>query len=122
MSFRASDYPPDWREFSQWVRTVRAEGRCECMGDCGLHRDHPGPRRCTERNGQPAKWARGKVILTVAHMNARSGSCRCDPKCAIPNHVRAMCQRCHLRYDAETHRASRARKRDARTGQARMAL
>ena len=39
------------------------------MGECGLHQPTGGPRRCEERNGEPAKWAKGKVVLTVAHMN-----------------------------------------------------
>ena len=34
---------------------------------------------------QPAKWAKGRVVLTTAHL------CKCDPPCAIPEHVKAMC-------------------------------
>lgn len=86
-------YPENWRKFSDEIRFVRAGGRCECRGECGLHSAHPGPRRCVEVHGEPAKWAKGKVVLTVAH------TCKCDPLCANPEHVLAMCQRCHNRMD-----------------------
>lgn len=99
----ANGYPADWPEISKRIRE-RAGGRCECEGECGLHRTHPGPRRCTERNGAKATWAAGVVILTVAHLNHTPSDCRDE-------NLKAMCQRCHLRYDTEHHIASR-RKRE----------
>jgi hypothetical protein len=91
----AGRYPKDWKRISAAIRE-RAGNRCECEGECGLHRDHPGPRRCCELNGEPAKWAKGKVVLTVAHLNHQPEDCR-------PENLKAMCQRCHLRYDQEHH-------------------
>jgi len=96
-------YPKNWKSISASIR-ARAIDRCECEGECGLHRTHPGPRRCGELNGAPARWARGKVILTVAHLNHTPEDCR-------PENLRAMCQRCHLRYDAEHHAASASKTR-----------
>lgn len=96
-------YPPHWKGISRRIRFERARGRCECTGECGLHRTHPGPRRCIERDGQPAKWAKGTVVLTVAHLNGPGGPCRCDPLCGQDSHLKAMCQRCHLRYDVKLH-------------------
>src|SRR3990167_7879754 len=61
-------YPKNWKDISLAIR-ARSGGRCECHGECGLHRTTGGPRRCVERNGEPAKWAKGKVVLTVAHLN-----------------------------------------------------
>jgi hypothetical protein len=90
-------YPKNWKAFSRSLRFDRAAGRCECTGQCGLHRTHPGPRRCVERDGQPAIWAQGTVVLTVAHC------CVCEPLCAEPSHVIAMCQRCHCRMDIPLH-------------------
>ena len=84
-----AQYPEGWHEFSQKIRFERAGGRCECEGECGLHQTNPGPRRCTEEHG--------RIVLTVAHL------CQCDPLCAIAEHVKAMCQRCHLRVDVELH-------------------
>ena len=45
-----------------------------------------------EMDQQPAKWAKGRVVLTVAHL------CQ-DSTCDDEAHLKAMCNRCHLRYD-----------------------
>ena len=111
----AAPYPADWKTISRAIR-ARAGGRCECVGECGLHRNpvRGGPRRCTEWHGQAAQFARGKVVLTTAHLNAAGGPCRCDQPCGDPLHLKAMCNRCHLRYDVKLHvanaRATRRRK------------
>jgi hypothetical protein len=56
-------------------------------------------------------------VLTVAHL------CKCDPLCKNPEHVKAMCQRCHLRVDTPLHvkhsAATRMRKKE-RAGQLRI--
>lgn len=91
-----NDYPDNWPELSRYIRFDRAKGQCECLGECGLHKTNPGPRRCQERNGEPAKFAKGTVVLTTAHL------CH-DPSCADPLHLKAMCNRCHLRYDVKLH-------------------
>ena len=103
-----SDYPPNWREVSRFIRFDRAHGQCECPGGtgfCGLHCTHPGPRRCIELDRQPAVWARGLVILTTAHL------CQCEPLCAELSHLLALCQRCHLRVDMSLHRKHAAETR-----------
>lgn len=92
-----TSYPAEWRAFSRFIRHDVAQDRCQCTGECGLHRTHPGPRRCEEVNHTPAKWANGRIVLTVAHL------CTCDPPCAIEEHVKACCQRCHLLIDAPLH-------------------
>ena len=85
-------YPKNWKGISKAIRE-RAGNRCECIGECGLHGVEG---RCTERNGEPAKWAKGKIVLTVAHLNHTPMDCR-------PENLKAMCQRCHLRYDHDLH-------------------
>jgi hypothetical protein len=55
-----------------------------------------------------AHYARGKVILTVAHL------CACDPICLNPAHVIAACQRCHLRIDRFKHAAHRLANQETR--------
>lgn len=108
-------YPKDWPETSRRIRYERAQGRCECEGECGLHRTNPGPRRCIERDGESAKWARGKVMLTVAHLDYDGGPCDCHArtgeKCGTESHLKAMCQRCHLRIDVKEHQRNAARTR-----------
>jgi hypothetical protein len=52
-------------------------------------------------------------MLTVTHLNGPGGPCRCDPLCADPAHLRAMCNRCHLRYDVRLHAAHAYQRRRA---------
>ena len=110
---RNKRYPKDWRAISARIRAERAGGRCECEGECGLHRTNPGPRRCEERNGEAARWAKGKIVLTVAHL------CH-DETCSDESHMRAMCQRCHLRYDLPLHVKHRAETHEAKSPQKRL--
>jgi len=86
-------YPMNWKAISHRIRFERSRGRCECSGECGLHYE----RRCEEVHGQRAAWANGRVVLTVAHLDHTPENCADD-------NLKAMCQRCHNRYDAE-HRA-----------------
>lgn len=99
-----SKYPKDWKQISQRIRE-RSGGQCECEGECGLHKTTGGPRRCCERNGEPAKWAKGKIVLTVAHLN------HIEPDCRDEN-LKAMCQRCHLRYDVDHHKKNSDKTRE----------
>lgn len=90
-------YPADWPKISKRIRYGRAEGRCECAGECGT--GHPG--RCQAREGQPHPVTSSQVVLTVAHLDHTPENC-------ADENLRAMCQRCHLAYDADHHAASRA--------------
>lgn len=88
---RLARYPKDWKEITTAIR-ARAGNQCECTGECGLH---PG-KRCEELNGHPAKWAKGKVVLTTAHLDH-------TPETRDESKLKAMCQRCHLRFDQDEH-------------------
>ena len=101
-------YPPRWSEFSNFIRQIRAKGRCECTGQCGLHRNQKVLRRCRELNHRAAHYAHGKIVLTVAHL------CQCQPICLNPAHVIAACQRCHLRIDRYLHALHRLANQQAR--------
>lgn len=107
-------YPPWWKWFSVGIR-CRAGGRCECRGECGV--DHAAEarglpnwdhecwrplKRCRAENGRAHPVTGSKVVLTVAHLDH-------DPTNNHPRNVKAMCQRCHNRYDAD-HRAATRRK------------
>lgn len=94
---RRADYRRDWPEISKSIRFGRAGGRCECAGECGS--GHEG--RCEARNGEPHPVTGSRVVLTVAHLDH-------EPRNNDPANLRAMCQRCHLRYDAEQHRETAA--------------
>lgn len=105
-------YPKNWKEISLRIRE-RSGGRCECSGECGLHRTTGGPRRCEERHGLAAKWANGKVILTVAHLDHMPENCE-------PENLKAMCQRCHLRYDIDHHKKTARATRERKSPQMRL--
>jgi len=87
-------YPVNWKAISMDIRR-RSWGRCECTGECNLH-----DWRCFEISGLPALFARGRVVLTVAHLDHTPENC-------APENLKAMCQRCHLVYDKDHHRQTR---------------
>ena len=94
-------YPRDWRAISDRIRFERAGRCCECEGEC--RRGHAG--RCGARHGAANPVTGAVVVLTVAHLD------HVPENCAEGN-LRAMCQACHLSYDADHHartaRATRA--------------
>ena len=106
-------YPDNWGTLSRYIRFDRAGGQCECHGECGLHLTHPGPRRCVEKHQESAVWATGVVILTTAHL------CH-DSTCDDRDHLLAMCQRCHLRYDQAQHVENARDTREKKSGQLRL--
>lgn len=55
------------------------------------------------------------VVLTVAHLNHTPEDCAED-------NLKAMCQRCHLNYDKDEHRAQAARTRAAAVAEDNVAL
>lgn len=98
-------YPKDWKFISQVIRFDRAGGRCECRGQCGANPHGEG--RCEARNNRPHPLTGSPVVLTVAHLDH-------DPSHNEPSNLLAMCQRCHLAYDAEEHRLQASHTRAVR--------
>lgn len=97
---------------------LRAAGRCECRGRCGIDHTHTDERgatcdRCPELDGQMALFARGRVVITVAHLDH-------NPENNDLTNLAALCPACHLRYDAQHHAETRSRNRDAARGQGRL--
>lgn len=89
-------YPKNWKEISHEIRFVRAKGKCE---------GSPIYPSCNAQHSQAHPITGSKVILTVAHLDH-------NPQNNHPSNLRAMCQRCHLTYDAKyrAHNAARTRK------------
>lgn len=108
-------YPKFWKWLSYGIRFGRADGGCECSGECGeLHQLREMLKKvknCSEAHGYPAIWTnrKVKVILTVAHLDH-------NPRNSDPKNLKAMCQRCHLRYDRPHHAKNSARTRDLKKG------
>jgi 5-methylcytosine-specific restriction endonuclease McrA len=80
MPFHRDRYPANWEAISQRIR-ARANGRCEF---------------CGAENYQPHPITGSKVILTVAHLDH-------DTTHNTDDNLKALCQRCHLTYDAKHH-------------------
>jgi hypothetical protein len=89
-------YPKNWKEISQRIR-IRAEGTCECEGECGTHHG-----RCTASNYGLHPITGSKVILTVAHLGHTTGN-KHDKMDVRDENLKAMCQRCHLLFDLDEH-------------------
>jgi len=106
-----SQYPADWPAIREAV-LERAGDRCECDGECGrLHLS-----RCGRRAGDPLERSGRFVVLTTAHL--WRGPCAehhaAGVKCGELEHLKAMCQACHLAYDLPHHVAKSRHTRRAR--------
>ena len=88
MPFHKERYPDNWKEISLRIR-ARAGGKCEF---------------CGAENYQPHPITGSRVVLTVAHLDHNPMNC-------ADENLRALCQRCHLRYDIEYHMKNSARTR-----------
>ena len=88
-------YPPDWEQISRRIRFERAKGACE---ECGAVHGQPHPDTGS-RVHEPTGFA-----LTTAHLDHNPANCADD-------NLKALCQRCHLAYDATLHALHAARTR-----------
>lgn len=77
---------PEWKAFRVTILD-RAGNRCEGT---------PQFPACQAVNGQSHPETGSKVVLTVAHMDH-------DETHMDPKRCRALCQRCHLNWDAKHH-------------------
>lgn len=109
-SSEKSRYPKDWKAIAARIKE-RAEGRCECVTECRLHTWG----RCVERAGRKAFFAKGNIVLSVAHLD------RVPANCAEDN-LKAMCARCHLRYDVPQHVENARKTREAKSPQFRLPI
>lgn len=123
-------YPKDWKQVRERI-LARADNRCEwckaanreriargCGSDAGFYMTDDANVWCAETGqcfGQRhmSDFEVGRmvdVVLTIAHLDHVPENCSDD-------NLRALCQRCHLTYDAkhhaETARATRHAKRIA---------
>jgi hypothetical protein len=95
-------YPKNWKAISYRIRFVRANGRCECTGECGT--EHVGGR-CNAVHGQANPLTHSTVWLTVAHLGTGTGD-KHDKMDVRDENLKAMCQHCHLLFDLNEHIAN----------------
>ena len=81
-------YPRNWKQIRASI-LERAHGCCEF---CGVE-NHT--YRYNEHTGHLAR-----IVLTIAHLDHTPEHCN-------PDNLRALCQRCHNRYDAEHRKETR---------------
>lgn len=114
-------YPKDWRTLRAAV-LVRAKACCECRGECGASHEEghcAAPDRGLIQRAKLdlSQWVTAyatthtrrhhnpvKVVLTTAHLCQES-------LCNDLEHLRALCQFCHLRLDAKQHAETRKKNR-----------
>jgi hypothetical protein len=86
---KAALYPPDWTLIANDVK-IAANWECQ-----GIDR-YP---NCRARHGERHPITGSRVVITVAHLDHNPAHCARE-------NLRALCQRCHLTYDAELHALS----------------
>lgn len=83
-------YCKDWKKRSYFIRFIRARNKCE---------------KCRAINYKDHPVTGSKVVLTVAHLDHD-----------ITNNsffnLKALCQKCHLEYDAPMKARKRIEKRE----------
>lgn len=130
-------YPANWPEISARIR-ARAQNRCEWCGVAnhalggrlrdgtwcdavprgeklyGLVWPKPGTVSwCIDKDCDTHELRIVRIVLTVAHLDHQPENC-------TEENLKALCQRCHLRYDQAHHAQTAARTR--REGKARADL
>ena len=83
-----SRYPDNWKEISNYIRFIRAEGKCEV---CGVV-NYSFVNRHTRETCLRCEPEAIRIILTVAHLDHKPENCEYS-------NLKAMCQKCHNNYD-----------------------
>ncbi|QJD50472.1 HNH endonuclease [Mycobacterium phage Chris] len=93
------------------IRFNRADGRCECVGQCGRSHVFGMIDRCGNAHGRPATHGADKVVsLAVRHLDG-------DERNEAHANLIAMCQTCVKRHRARLQAAADKRaEREATTG------
>ena len=103
---KAKNYPgggihsKEWKAFREFL-LHRADNRCEGTPQ------HP---ECRAENYKLHPETGGKVVLTIAHMDH-------DESHADPKRCRALCQRCHNKWDAPYRKVNAAKTRRDKSAQ-----
>jgi hypothetical protein len=125
-------YGREWRTVTRPRILARAQNKCEQCGKPNgkrvwVYKPHAGDQYWSRVKGDGQRWTycslgcggnfrlfraewkaarQIRVVLTIAHLNHTPGDDR-------EENLAALCQWCHLHYDAEHHRETRATRKDA---------
>lgn len=72
MPINYKNYPSEWKEISVFVRFQRANGQCECLGECKCHEIGAKMRALQPkpaRELRPAGWRPQTVIENEARQS-----------------------------------------------------
>ena len=86
------------------VRSIKVDGEWFWIDAEGWHVDSCGRRSFRAFHGATDDESEARVVLTIAHLDHTPENCD-------PANLRALCQRCHNRYDAP-HRAKNRRRKN----------
>jgi len=104
-------YPKNWNEISHYIRVVRAQGKCEFCGvenysigfwmrDKFIKIENSHQGEMDELDAIAAGYKIIKIVLTTAHLDHIPENCD-------ESNLKALCQRCHNRYDVKHRKHTR---------------
>lgn len=94
-------YPKDWKQIRAHILD-RAKHKCEQCGVPNYAYRNRTTGEVTRNEMQVETWTcvdgdkATRIVLTIAHMDHTPENCGDD-------NLKALCQRCHLNYDAKHH-------------------
>lgn len=94
-------YPKNWKKISEYIRFVRAGNRCEVCGAINYSFVNKFTRELCLQDEDYAI----KIILTTAHLDHNPENCEYD-------NLKAMCQKCHNKYDVKHRKETRKNTRN----------
>lgn len=100
-------YPTNWHSEIRPSILARAKNCCEFCGVPNYSRLFVKRKKA----GVVIEIGTSRVVLTIAHLDH-------DITNNAPENLRALCQRCHLKYDQAHHAESRKRNRQRKVEQA----
>jgi hypothetical protein len=114
-------YPKDWKAISRRIRDREGNACKFCRAPSGaliVRNDPKGPGLgwSSHTHGvvcMGEDCGAVLIVLTVAHLNHTPEDCS-------EENLAALCQRCHLRYDAKHHASTARATREKRSGQRRL--
>jgi 5-methylcytosine-specific restriction endonuclease McrA len=89
-------YPLNWKKISSYIRLERANGKCEVCG--AVNYSHV--NKYTREICLPDEYNSIMIVLTTAHLDHNPTNCDYS-------NLKAMCQRCHNRYDISHRKQTR---------------
>lgn len=110
-----SKYPANWKTEIRPRILEREGGRCKwCHARNGAELPRPCCKEPLFTDADDRCWTcrkrRPRVVLTIAHLDH-------DTTNNADENLAALCQRCHLTYDAKLHAANARRTREQKSGQ-----